>query len=146
MSRRLTALRVGNFKAFADTQRIPLKPITLIFGPNSAGKSSFIHRYEPLGFSYPCWASARPRQADTQQLETWAKRIFTAKDLTDLLGPKPNSLPITALPSSDDPPADTAPAPAAVPAPGETSTPLHTRNPATRPRSPDNGPPCPARG
>src|ERR1700751_5612206 len=43
MSRRLTALRVGNFKAFADTQRIPLKPITLIFGPNSAGKSSFIH-------------------------------------------------------------------------------------------------------
>ena len=43
MSRRLIALRVGNFKAFADTQRIPLKPITLIFGPNSAGKSSFIH-------------------------------------------------------------------------------------------------------
>ncbi len=43
MTRRLQALRVGNFKAFADTQRIPLKPITLVFGPNSAGKSSFIH-------------------------------------------------------------------------------------------------------
>lgn len=43
MTRRLSALRVGNFKAFAETQRIPLKPITLIFGPNSAGKSSFIH-------------------------------------------------------------------------------------------------------
>jgi len=43
VTRRLQALRVGNFKAFADTQRIPLKPITLIFGPNSAGKSSFIH-------------------------------------------------------------------------------------------------------
>jgi hypothetical protein len=43
MTRRIHALRVGNFKAFADTQRIPLKPITLIFGPNSAGKSSFIH-------------------------------------------------------------------------------------------------------
>lgn len=43
MTRRLAALRVGNFKAFAETQRIPLKPITLIFGPNSAGKSSFIH-------------------------------------------------------------------------------------------------------
>lgn len=41
--RTLAALRIGNFKAFADTQRIPLKPITLIFGPNSAGKSSFIH-------------------------------------------------------------------------------------------------------
>lgn len=43
MSRRLHALHVGNFKAFAETQRIPLKPITLVFGPNSAGKSSFIH-------------------------------------------------------------------------------------------------------
>jgi hypothetical protein len=43
MTRRLTAVRVGNFKAFADTQRVPIKPITLIFGPNSAGKSSFIH-------------------------------------------------------------------------------------------------------
>jgi len=39
----LTALKVGNFKAFAETQTVPLKPITLIFGPNSAGKSSFIH-------------------------------------------------------------------------------------------------------
>lgn len=43
MTRFIHALRVGNFKAFAETQRIPLKPITLIFGPNSAGKSSFIH-------------------------------------------------------------------------------------------------------
>jgi len=43
MTRRLQALRVGNFKAFADTQRLPPQPITLIFGPNSAGKSSFIH-------------------------------------------------------------------------------------------------------
>lgn len=41
--RPIRAFRVGNFKAFADAQRIPLKPITLIFGPNSAGKSSFIH-------------------------------------------------------------------------------------------------------
>lgn len=43
MTRRLQALHVANFKAFADSQRIPLKPITLIFGPNSAGKSSLIH-------------------------------------------------------------------------------------------------------
>ncbi len=43
----LTALHVGNFKAFADTQRIPIKPITLIFGPNSAGKSSI---FQSLAF------------------------------------------------------------------------------------------------
>jgi AAA ATPase domain len=39
----LSALRLGNFKAFATTQQIPIRPITLIFGSNSAGKSSIIH-------------------------------------------------------------------------------------------------------
>jgi predicted ATPase len=39
----LTALRIGNFKAFAEPQTIPIKPLTLIFGANSAGKSSIIH-------------------------------------------------------------------------------------------------------
>ena len=39
----LTALHIANFKAFAATQRVPLKPITLIYGANSAGKSSVIH-------------------------------------------------------------------------------------------------------
>ncbi|MDF0674050.1 MAG: DUF3696 domain-containing protein [Nitrospira sp.] len=39
----LTGLRLGNFKAFADTQYIPIRPLTLIFGANSAGKSSVIH-------------------------------------------------------------------------------------------------------
>lgn len=39
----LTALRIGNFKAFAEPQTVPIKPLTLIFGANSAGKSSIIH-------------------------------------------------------------------------------------------------------
>jgi len=39
----LTAIRVGNFKAFADTQKIPVRPLTLIYGANSSGKSSVIH-------------------------------------------------------------------------------------------------------
>ena len=39
----ITSLRLGNFKAFAEAQNIPIKPITLIFGANSAGKSSIIH-------------------------------------------------------------------------------------------------------
>ena len=38
----------------------------------------------------PRWASARLRQADAEQLEAWAERIFDANDLTDLLGPKPD--------------------------------------------------------
>lgn len=39
----LNALHLGNFKAFADSQRIPIRPLTLIYGANSAGKSSIIH-------------------------------------------------------------------------------------------------------
>ena len=39
----LTAFSIANFKAFADTQRVPLRPITLIYGANSAGKSSVVH-------------------------------------------------------------------------------------------------------
>ena len=39
----LTAFRIANFKAFAASQRVPLRPITLIYGANSAGKSSVLH-------------------------------------------------------------------------------------------------------
>jgi hypothetical protein len=39
----LTAIRVGNFKAFAETQLIPIRPLTLIYGANSSGKSSILH-------------------------------------------------------------------------------------------------------
>lgn len=46
----LTALRLANFKAFGGAQRAPLRPITLVFGANSAGKSSLIHR--PLRFRF----------------------------------------------------------------------------------------------
>jgi hypothetical protein len=39
----LTAIGVGNFKAFADIQHIPVRPLTLIYGANSSGKSSVLH-------------------------------------------------------------------------------------------------------
>src|SRR4051812_33419825 len=39
----LTSIKLGNFKAFGPIQTIPIRPITLLFGPNSAGKSSIIH-------------------------------------------------------------------------------------------------------
>ncbi len=39
----LTAIELQNFKAFGDTQRIELRPLTLLFGPNSGGKSTIIH-------------------------------------------------------------------------------------------------------
>jgi AAA15 family ATPase/GTPase len=39
----LETLSIKNFKAFSDWQDIKLAPITLIYGPNSSGKSSIIH-------------------------------------------------------------------------------------------------------
>ncbi|MBI5375913.1 MAG: DUF3696 domain-containing protein [Candidatus Schekmanbacteria bacterium] len=38
----LTELRIENFKAFGKEQRIPIRPITLLFGPNSSGKTSVL--------------------------------------------------------------------------------------------------------
>lgn len=39
----LTAIEIENFKAFGERQRIEFRPITLLFGPNSGGKSSVSH-------------------------------------------------------------------------------------------------------
>ncbi|MCX5880593.1 MAG: AAA family ATPase [Deltaproteobacteria bacterium] len=36
----LTEYQITNFKSFSNPASIPIKPITLIFGPNSSGKSS----------------------------------------------------------------------------------------------------------
>ena len=38
----LKSIAVSNFKAFGEPQKLPIKPITLIFGTNSSGKSSLI--------------------------------------------------------------------------------------------------------
>ena len=39
----LSAIRLANFKAFGPSQTVPLRPITLLYGANSAGKSSVLH-------------------------------------------------------------------------------------------------------
>ena len=39
----LNQIGIGNFKAFGDKQNIPIRPLTLIYGANSSGKSSILH-------------------------------------------------------------------------------------------------------
>lgn len=39
---RITALTIENFKGISEPVRIEFKPITLLFGPNSAGKSTIV--------------------------------------------------------------------------------------------------------
>lgn len=39
---RLTRIEIENFKGIGSRQKIDLRPITLLFGPNSAGKSTIL--------------------------------------------------------------------------------------------------------
>ncbi len=39
----ITGITVENFKGIRESQEIELRPLTLLFGANSAGKSSFLH-------------------------------------------------------------------------------------------------------
>ncbi|MGE0684615.1 MAG: AAA family ATPase [Candidatus Binatia bacterium] len=38
----LREYQLENFKAFAGPETLPIRPITLIYGPNSSGKSSIL--------------------------------------------------------------------------------------------------------
>ena len=38
----LSEYQIHNFKAFANQEKIPIRPITLIYGQNSSGKSSVL--------------------------------------------------------------------------------------------------------
>ena len=40
---RITKISLENFKAFQDEEEFEIKPITLVYGYNSSGKSSFLH-------------------------------------------------------------------------------------------------------
>ncbi|RLC83755.1 MAG: hypothetical protein DRI37_09850, partial [Chloroflexi bacterium] len=45
-------LSLENFKAFGSEQKIPLRPITLIYGPNSSGKSTIFNALLMLKQTY----------------------------------------------------------------------------------------------
>ena len=61
---RITALHLGNFKAFGTTQRVPLRPLTIVFGPNSSGKSSVIHS---LLFGHEALTSKKANSLDVHR-------------------------------------------------------------------------------
>jgi AAA15 family ATPase/GTPase len=41
-------LRIKNFRSLADTKDIDIKPITILIGKNSSGKSSFLRTFPML--------------------------------------------------------------------------------------------------
>jgi predicted ATPase len=54
---------VDNFKGFASPQEARLGPLTLIFGPNSAGKSALVHALLSLSQSLPSQAAGYYEEA-----------------------------------------------------------------------------------
>lgn len=60
----LKSISIQNFKAYKDAQEIPLKPITLIFGPNSAGKSTIVHALAFLKNAYLKNGNCSPDEVD----------------------------------------------------------------------------------
>ncbi len=56
--------RLSKFKSFATKQRVPVKPITLIYGANSAGKSSVIQGFLLLDYMM------RTAECDMQEIQT----------------------------------------------------------------------------
>ncbi len=45
----ITGITIQNFKGIRDRVTLPLRPITLLFGANSAGKSTILHALQYLG-------------------------------------------------------------------------------------------------
>jgi len=58
----LSALILENFKAFGGRRTIPIRPLTLIFGPNSAGKSAILQSLLLLKQTMDSSASYAPLQ------------------------------------------------------------------------------------
>jgi hypothetical protein len=60
----LTGITLENFKAFKEPQFIPIKPITLVFGPNSAGKSSILHALAFLKYVHSSYGHCDPETVE----------------------------------------------------------------------------------
>jgi hypothetical protein len=78
----LRSITLGNFKAFGSAQEVPLGPITLICGPNSAGKSSIIQSILLMRQSMQSSSAADNRivfSGDDVNLGTYASALFQHK-------------------------------------------------------------------
>lgn len=76
----LTGITLENFKAFKAPQYIPIKPITLVFGPNSAGKSSIVQALAFLKHVHQTNGNCDPGRMtygwSTLELGSWQNLIF----------------------------------------------------------------------
>ena len=52
MEYKMKSIRVKNFRSFVDTNEISIKPLTVLLGKNSSGKSSFLRLFPLLKQSF----------------------------------------------------------------------------------------------
>ena len=80
MSGWLTSITIENFKAYGKSQVIPIKPLTLIFGQNSAGKSSIFHALAFLKWCHTTGGNCNPDKVElgweSVSLGGWQNLIF----------------------------------------------------------------------
>lgn len=69
---KITALEIENFQSIRESMRIEFAPITLLFGPNSAGKSAV---YDALELLECLWDPVRSVNENVEQMiDRWARR------------------------------------------------------------------------
>jgi predicted ATPase len=81
---RVNAIRLTNFRGFHDPTGIELKPLTVLLGPNSAGKSAFGHAL--AGMAHCQWHHSGSAQATLtpktqREADDWPVDLGTFADL-----------------------------------------------------------------
>lgn len=85
----LTGITLENFKAFKEPQFIPIKPITLVFGQNNAGKSSIIHALAFLKHVHDTNGNCNPGRIiygwSNLDLGSWKNLVFGQNENSSMM-------------------------------------------------------------
>jgi len=83
----ITSITIENFKGIGDAVTIPIRPITLLFGKNSAGKSTVLQAlrylreiYEGLKIEEPLQEIRDEKKNEDMELEPRLQEIYTLHD------------------------------------------------------------------
>lgn len=80
----IKTIRLQNFRGFRD-ERIELKPLTVLLGPNSAGKSAFGHALAAMAHAHKIYAAGAPGPVSLtppiDYADTWPVDLGQTSDL-----------------------------------------------------------------
>lgn len=80
----IKTIRLQNFRGFRDA-RIELKPLTVLLGPNSAGKSAFGHALASMAHAHKLYAAGAPGPVSltppVEYADTWPVDLGKTSDL-----------------------------------------------------------------